>query len=117
MSVKIVALIKANPAISPEEFHRHWHIEHPRYVWALPDLQRYVQNPAIRHHTGWPYDGMAELYFPSVAAVARAFASPAADALREHEEHFVGELTWFLASESEIAPVTPNAPETESESV
>ncbi|HEY5854228.1 MAG TPA: EthD family reductase [Aldersonia sp.] len=110
MSVKIVALIKANPAISAEDFHRHWHIEHPRYVWALPDLQRYIQNPAIEHHTTWPYDGMAELYFPTVAAVARAFASPAADAVREHEEHFVGELTWFLASESEIAPVAQTEP-------
>lgn len=102
MSVKVVALIRAHPDVSAEEFLRHWQVEHPRFVRALPALERYVQNPAIEHHTPWPFDGMAELYFPSVAAVAHAFATPAAEALRKHEEEFIGELTWFLAGETEV---------------
>ncbi|RZL24636.1 MAG: EthD family reductase [Rhodococcus sp. (in: high G+C Gram-positive bacteria)] len=99
MSVKVVALIKAHPDVTTEDFLRHWQVEHPKFVWELPELERYVQNPAIEHRKSWPFDGMAELYFPSVEAVAVAFATPAADALREHEAKFIGELTWFLADE------------------
>lgn|SRR5574340_263779 len=102
MSVKIVALIRSRDGLSREEFLRYWQVEHPRYVWQLPDLERYVQNPAVEHRTAWPHDGMAEMWFPSVSAVARAFASPQADALREHEEHFIGDLEWFLASETVV---------------
>jgi len=102
MSVKVVALIKVLPTVSREEFLHHWQVEHPKLVWQLPALERYVQNPAIEHRKGWPFDGMAELHFPSVAAVAHAFATPEADVLREHEEAFIGELTWFLADETNV---------------
>ncbi|MGW4337594.1 EthD family reductase [Rhodococcus koreensis] len=105
MSVKIVALITSKSELSRDEFLHFWNVEHPRYVWKLPELERYVQNPAIEHRKDWAYDGMAELWFPSVAAVAQAFSSPEADAVREHEEEFIGDITWFLASESEIVPV------------
>ena len=104
MSVKIVALIKSKSELSRDEFLEYWNVEHPRYVWRLPALERYVQNPAIEHRKDWAFDGMAELWFPSVAAVAHAFSTPEADAVREHEEEFIEEITWFLASESEIAP-------------
>jgi len=102
MTVKVVALTRSRDGLSREDFLRYWQKEHPQYVWQLPELERYVQNPAIEHHTSWPHDGMAEMWFPSVAAVARAFSSPQADALREHEEHFIGELQWFLATETAV---------------
>jgi uncharacterized protein (TIGR02118 family) len=105
MSVKIVALIKAKSGVSREEFLRHWNLDHPQYVWKLPALERYVQNPAIEHRTEWAYDGMAELWFPSVSAVAHAFSTPEADIVRDHEELFIEDIVWFLAEESEIAPV------------
>ncbi|GAB93008.1 EthD family reductase [Gordonia rhizosphera] len=102
MSVKVVALIKARPDISREQFLHKWQSEHPAFVWRLPEVERYFQSPAIEHHSTWPYDGLAELYFPSVGAVARAFASPEADALREHEEDFIESLSWFLSTETAV---------------
>lgn len=101
--MKVVALIKARPDIGRDEFLQKWQVEHPAFVWQMPGVLRYFQSPAIEHRTEWPYDGLAELYFASVGDVARAFASPQADALREHEEEFIADLSWFLTEETEVA--------------
>lgn len=99
---KIIALISRRPGLSREQFLEQWQVEHPRYVRKLPGLRRYVQNPAIEHRRPWPYDGAAELWFDDLPAVAAAFDSPAADALREHEEGFIGKLEWFVCNELDI---------------
>ena len=100
--VKIVALIRKKEGLSDAEFLDHWRNGHPAYVRDLSGITRYRQNPAIAHHTKWPFDGMAELWFPSVKAVAQAFSSPEADRLREHEEEFIGHLEWFIAEEVDV---------------
>ncbi|QUH01812.1 EthD family reductase [Saccharopolyspora erythraea] len=100
--VKVVALIRRREDLSREEFLRRWQSEHPEFVRALGGVLRYVQNPAIAHRRDWPYDGLAELWFGSVEAVRAAFEGPAADALREHEESFIGRLDWFLAEETAV---------------
>lgn len=100
--VKVVALIRRKNGMTVKDFLRHWQRDHPAYVRAMPHVERYVQSPAIAHRTAWAYDGLAELWFPSVAAVAESFASPAADALREHEERFIGTLDWFLTEETAV---------------
>lgn len=103
--IKVVAVITRKPGLDREEFLRYWQDEHPDYVRRLTGIRRYVQNPAVEGYRQWPYDGVAELWFDSVRDVAIAFEGPAADALREHEEHFIGELDWFLSEEREV-PVT-----------
>jgi uncharacterized protein (TIGR02118 family) len=100
--VKVLALIKRRPELSRNEFLRHWERNHPRYVRALPGVRRYRQNHALEHRVPWPFDGAAEVWFDSVGAVARAFEGPAADAMREDEKSFVGEIVWFLVEEHEI---------------
>ncbi|MEV4105350.1 EthD family reductase [Nonomuraea sp. NPDC049649] len=100
--IKVVALIRRKPGLSREEFLRFWQEEHPPLVLALPGLRGYRQNPAIEHRKTWPWDGCAELWFDDVRAVKAAFESPEADPLREHEEAFIGELEWFLASETDL---------------
>lgn len=100
--IKVVALIKGKPELSREQFLRYWQDEHPAYVRRLPSVRRYRQNPAIAHRKAWPFDGAAELWFDSVHDVAAAFASPAAESLREHERHFIGDLSWFLSEEHEV---------------
>ncbi|MDF3306457.1 EthD family reductase [Rhodococcus sp. T2V] len=107
MTVKVVALIKSKDAISRDEFLNFWQVEHPAFVWEMPGVVQYVQSPAIEHRKGWPYSGMAELYFDTVADVATAFRSPAADALREHEHHFIEDIQWFLASETPVPQPVP----------
>ena len=99
---KIIAVIHKLDNISREEFLHRWQVEHPAYVRQLPGLRRYVQNPAIEHKSTWPADGVAELWFDSLRDIAAAFEGPAADALREHEEHFIGKIDWFVATETEV---------------
>lgn len=105
--VKIVALLTRRQDIARDRFLHAWQVEHPPLVRRLPGLRRYVQSPAVEHRRSWTYDGAAELWFDDVAAVAAAFATPAGDALREHEQTFIGTLDWFLTEELEI-PVAPD---------
>ncbi|MEV5538995.1 EthD family reductase [Saccharopolyspora shandongensis] len=105
MSVKIVAMLKALPGLSREDFLRYWQDEHPALVWKLPGLRAYRQNPAIEHRKSWPYDGMAELYFDTVDDVRTAFASPQAEPLHAHEKHFLDTIDWFIATETTVEPV------------
>lgn len=102
--VKVIALISKLPGISREEFLHHWQVDHPPHVWALPEVRRYVQNAAVDGFREWSHDGVAELWFDSVGAVARAFASDAAGPMHEHEKAFVHEITWLLAEEAEVMP-------------
>lgn len=104
---KIIAIIHKKSDITRSEFLRRWQVEHPDYVRKLPGLRRYVQNPAIEHKSAWPADGVAELWFASLRDIATAFEGPDADALREHEEHFIGRIDWFVATETEV-PVNDN---------
>ena len=103
MAYKIVAVVRRKEGLSREEFLRIWQQEHPAYVSRLPGIRRYRQNPAIAHKDkAWPFDGVAELWFDSVGDVARAYAGPEAEALFEHEHHFLGDMQWILAEEVEI---------------
>lgn len=107
--VKVIALIRRKPGLTREEFLKFWQGEHPAYVRQLPGLRRYVQSPAVEHRKAWLWDGEAQLWFDSVTDVSMAFRGPAADALREHEEHFIGQLDWFLAAETDV-PLSIEAP-------
>jgi len=104
--IKVVAVIRRRADLDRDEFLRLWQREHPPLVLQLPGLRAYRQNPAIAHRSAWPWDGCAELWFDDVAAVRDAFASPAADALRAHEEHFIGDIDWFLATETTVLPAS-----------
>ena len=105
MSVKVIALLKALPGQSRSEFLRHWQEDHPAVVWALPGVRAYRQSPAIEHRRTWAYDGMAELWFDSVADVRTAFAAPEAEPMHEHEKLFLSEITWFIATTTEVQPI------------
>lgn len=100
--IKIVAVIRKKPELTREQFLESWNVEHPEFVRKLPGIRRYRQNPAIEHSKAWPFDGMAELWFDSVKAVAVAYAGDEAKALFEHEKSFLDDMQWFIAEESEI---------------
>jgi uncharacterized protein (TIGR02118 family) len=100
--IKVVAVITAKPDLSREEFIRLWNVEHPAFVRRLPGIRRYRQNPAIDHAKTWPFSGMAELWFDSVADVRKAYAGDEAKELFAHEHEFLDNVQWFLAEEREI---------------
>ncbi|MDQ0615168.1 uncharacterized protein (TIGR02118 family) [Microbacterium sp. W4I4] len=103
---RVIVVIRRKEGMSREEFLRHWTQEHPAFVRRLPGLRGYRQSPAIEHRKEWPYDGMAELFFDSVAAVARAFDGVPAAELFAHEDDFLEDVTWFIADEPVDVPVT-----------
>lgn len=106
--LKVIAVIHKKDDMSREKFLERWQVEHPPYVRRLQGLRRYVQNPAIEHKADWPADGMAELWFDSLRDMAVAFDGPAADELRAHEEHFIGKIDWFVATETEVTVHNPS---------
>lgn len=100
--VKVVAVVQAKSDLSRDAFLHEWQNEHPALVRKLPNIRRYRQNPAIEHKKRWPFSGMAELWFDSVADVKVAFEADEAAALFAHEELFLDKVEWFLADEREI---------------
>lgn len=101
--IKVVAVVKAKDGMTRDEFLSVWQNDHPAYVRKLPGIRRYTQSPAVDHRKPWPYSGMAELWFDSIADVKTAFAGDDAAVLFEHEEQFLGSVEWFLADEQEVA--------------
>ena len=100
--IKVVAVLNAKPGLTRDEFLHKWNVEHPVLVRKLPGIRRYRQNAAIEHRTEWPFNGMAELWFDSVADVKAAYAGEEAKELFHHEEEFLERMQWFLAHELEI---------------
>ena len=78
--VKLVAFLKRKPGISPEEFARRWVGRHAPMAAKLPGLRGYrinIATPRQPEGTGPDpvYDGTAELWWDSIEAMEKAFAT------------------------------------------
>ena len=81
--IKLIVVIKRNPAMSPGEFHRYWRAEHATKVRSLAASSKYIRR-YVQAHTvaseydgdGPAYDGTAELWFDSVADKDAFFSDP-----------------------------------------
>ena len=104
--VKLVFCLTRLPHLSLDEFQRHWRERHAPLVRESAKalgIRRYVQvhtlatplNDALRRGRGGPeaYDGVAELWFDSLAALSAAGATPEGKAagrrLLEDERTFI----------------------------
>ena len=104
--VKLVFCLTRLPYLSREEFQRYWRERHGPLVRESAKalgIRRYVQvhtldtpvNEALRRGRGGPpaYDGVAELWFDSLEALAAAGATPEGKAagrrLVEDEKTFI----------------------------
>ncbi len=68
-SVKVIALFKAAPGMSREEFRRRWVEEHAPLTLQMERLRGYRVNVAIEEQEiegELPYDGTAELWWDSI---------------------------------------------------
>ena len=83
MSVKLIALLKANPGLSREEFARRWIEGHAPLTLRFANLKGYRINVAIDEYQEiegeLPYDGTAELWWDSLEEMQEDFASEAAE--------------------------------------
>jgi uncharacterized protein (TIGR02118 family) len=101
--VKVIAFLRRRADLTFDDFVEHWSENHSVFVRELPGIRRYVQNAAhLRPGREWPYDGVAELWFDDVAAVKIAFASEAAEPMREDEGAFIDSMDWLLVDENEM---------------
>ena len=104
--IKLTFCLRRRDGMTLDEFQRYWRDEHGPLVRRHADtlgIRRYVQlhrrpspvDDALRASRGGPepYDGVAELWFDSVDALAVAASSPegqaAGAALLEDEQRFI----------------------------
>lgn len=75
--IKLIALLKAKPGMSRDEFKKRWVDEHALFTLKFPNLKGYVINVRIeefQQEAGeLPYDGTAELYWDSLAEMQADF--------------------------------------------
>ena len=85
--VKLVGCLRRKPGMGTEEFHRYWKDIHGPLVMSVTEFARYVRKyvqghtvpdkvPGFPRPTFTPFDGVAELWFDSVADIGKAFAEP-----------------------------------------
>lgn len=82
--VKLIALLKAKPGLSRDEFARRWVEGHAPLTLKFANLKGYRINVAIDEYQEiegeLPYDGTAELWWDSLEEMQADFASPEAQA-------------------------------------
>ena len=102
--VKVVAVVRRGADLSFDEFVRYWQDDAPAVILdQLPDARRYVQSIRVPggRPDGWPYDGMAELWFDEPASWQAQFEL-AAETLRRDQARSIGSLDWYPAREHPV---------------
>lgn len=104
--IKIVFCLRRKADMSQNEFQQYWKTQHKELVLANAQalgIRRYVQSHTLDcefadrmrayRQTPEPYDGIAELWYDSVAALEAASATDtarrASRTLRDDEEKFI----------------------------
>jgi uncharacterized protein (TIGR02118 family) len=105
--VKLVYCISRKQGLSREEFRRYWAEVHGPIGARIPGLRKLVQSYAIPvsgDARPSEFDGMAELWFDDVPALARARQSPEWQASTADEAHFVDPVRCasFVSEERQI---------------
>jgi uncharacterized protein (TIGR02118 family) len=102
--VKVVAIVRRGADLSLDEFVRYWQDDAPGVILdQLPEAERFVQSvrvPAGRPD-GWPYDGMAELWFDELSSWYAQFER-AAETLRRDHVRWISSLEWYPAREHPV---------------
>ena len=105
--LKVVALVRKLPALSREEFTRRWVEEHTRVSVPL-GMSPYRINIVTDSPGGAspPYDGSAEMYWPSRAALDAALASEQGVLAGTDTQRFASEVTLLIVDEHQV-PTPP----------
>jgi uncharacterized protein (TIGR02118 family) len=105
--VKLVYCICRKQGLSRDEFRRYWAEVHGPIGARIPGLRKLVQShavPAPGDARPSDFDGMAELWFDDVSALARARQSPEWQASTADEAHFIdpARCASFVSEERQI---------------
>ena len=109
--IKVIALIKRNPALDHDEFVRYWKEVHaPLVKDRLPGLEKYVLNSVIqRGSEPLEWDGVVELHYADLAARDRASVSSSfLDERRQASSAHLIDLSSVIAvvAEEHVVPLT-----------
>ncbi len=101
--LKVVALVRKLPGLSREEFTRLWVEEHTRISVPL-GMSPYRINIVTDTPDGHmpPYDGSAEMYWPSRLALDAALASEQGALAGTDTARFASEVTLLIVDEHEV---------------
>jgi uncharacterized protein (TIGR02118 family) len=94
MGIKLFAFGRRREGVTSEEFHRHWEEVHARQMADEPTLRRHVRRYELNHRlpedyvrdryrpegAGPGWDGVAVLWFDSLADLEALYAEPAFEA-------------------------------------
>jgi uncharacterized protein (TIGR02118 family) len=104
--VKLVALLKAAPGMSREQFSSRWTEGHAPFVLRFKHLKGYRVNIAIEEYQEiegeLPYDGTAELWWDSLDEMREDFDSPEAQAAVTDVNEFVAHQTLLVTRETVV---------------
>ncbi len=90
--IKVLSWFRRRPDLSPADFLRHWHDEHPKVVLAAPGLRSYTQNPVADTGSGRRptfCDGVAETWWDDLDALRALRGTDELAAVRADEDRFV----------------------------
>lgn len=107
--IKLVYCFRKRPGMSDEKFARYWHEVHAPLGARIPGLRRFVQSRALEPPGDArrpDYDGVAELWFDDLEALAVARRSPEWAASTADEANFLDPAsTAYLVSEERVVPI------------
>ena len=102
--VKLIALLKAAPGMSREQFGRRWIEGHAPIALRFKNLKGYRINVAIDEYQEiegeLPYDGTAELWWNSLEDMREDFGSSEAEAAVVDVNEFVALQTLLVTREN-----------------
>ena len=105
--IKRVSLVRHKPDWTHEAFIAHWMGPHAEIVKQLPGLRGLRFGDTQRWTPeGAAWDGIGELWFDSIEAAEKAFATePHASRLKADRAHFLGEgQAAFVAEYTAVPP-------------
>ena len=103
--IKVMVLLRRPQSWTRERFHRWWLDEHVPYVKVLPGLRKYrvcLVTGSTSHEGREPWDGMAELWFDSRAALDAAWSSEVGRTALEHSRESHSDRLVLITEEHEL---------------
>jgi len=97
---KVVVLLSKKPEMSRDDFRRYWRDVHGPMGQRMPGVRRYVQNHVTAD--GAPFDGIAEMWFDTPAAMQAAFTSEAAQEAARDVANFLAGQHVIVVEEVEM---------------
>jgi uncharacterized protein (TIGR02118 family) len=102
--LKRMTLLVRRDDLDRAAFSAYWRTHHAAIARAMPGVRQYVQNHVVAsrgaaHPCPLACDGIVELWFDDLEAMARAFASEAGRALPADERRFLSGITILTIEE------------------